>query len=124
MEKNLLNSLISGKIKSSKDIAFLCIAFLLSAATLYIFTRPEYLIKLSLEKQNASKRIELSNNQELLVNIQNFNKDNDDAAAKSKKLAAFIPSRDNSEDFFIRIKDLAKDRHFECRRNRACARSV
>jgi hypothetical protein len=113
MKKSQLNLKISGKLRSNRDMTMLCVSLLVSVLALYLFAGPTYYKERELEKGNGAKKTDLASKKQLLGDLQNFNKDNADLIVSSKKLATFIPSRNNFEDFFTHIKEMAKAGNLE-----------
>jgi hypothetical protein len=113
MKKNQLNTKITSRIRSNRDMAMLAVSLLLSVLALYLFAGPTYSKEKVLEKGNEVKRTDLASKKQLLGDLQNFNKENADLMVNSKKLASFIPSRNNFEDFFAHIKEMAKTSNLE-----------
>ena len=99
---------ISSKLRASKDVTFLGVAFLIAVIALYFYAGPAHVKMMTLEAENAAKEIDLTNKKELLRNIRAFNEENAALATNSKKLAVFIPSRNNYEDFFAHVMGLAE----------------
>lgn len=113
MIKNEVNLAVKGKIKGSKDVVFITVSLLLSVASLCFFTGPAYTKVLAAQKENAGKEKDLQSKQELLENIRDFNRKNKDANVDSKKLTTLISNRNNYEDYFFHLKELAKQSNLE-----------
>lgn len=91
----------------------LCASFLLSAAFLLAFLSPLYQKKLAMDKAYAAKQEDLRNKEELLQNIEAFNRENKDLTVNSEKLALLIPNRNNYEDFLIHVQQLSRSFNLE-----------
>ncbi|MFA7169278.1 MAG: hypothetical protein WC178_00270 [Candidatus Paceibacterota bacterium] len=107
MDKPRWGSALMPYITGNKDLLFLCASILLSVIFLYFFAGPAYYSRLSAEEDIKDKREDLQSRQQLLTNIRQFNKDNSDLIIVSKKLSLFVPKRDDYEDFFTHISNLA-----------------
>lgn len=113
MDKREINSKVSSDIKRSKDIASLIVSLLISGIFLYLVVAPVYRSKVEVEGLNTNKREDLRGKQELLSNIESFNKNNRDLSVDSKKLIAMIPNRNNFEDMLSYLKDRVKNHNME-----------
>lgn len=113
MDKKELNSKVSADIKRNQDTVFLVVSLMISGALLAFLVAPTYNSRAALEKKNQQKQDELTSKQDLLKNIETFNKNNANLSVNSQKLEVLIPSKDNFEDFLIHIKGLSKDYNLE-----------
>lgn len=101
-------SMVSGNIRNHKDSSILAGSLLVSVVVLYFLVGPLYTEMRVTSAKNAARSAELSDSQQLLADIKDFNRNTDSTLASSRKLAAFIPSRDNSQELFMHIKSLAQ----------------
>lgn len=113
MDQKKDNPRIPRNVKGSKDVACLCGSLLLSVAFLYFVLSPLYQRHLAMEKVYVSKQNDLKGKQDLLDNIETFNRENKDLTVNSKKLVLLIPNRNNYEDFFIHLQQLSKNHNLE-----------
>lgn len=116
MDKKEINSKVSSDLKRNQDVTALIVSLLLSGALLYLLVAPTYDKKVELESINLSKQEDLKSKQELLKNIDSFNKkvkDDEDLSDNSLKLVSIIPNRNNFEDFFVHLKERSKSNSLE-----------
>ena len=113
MDKKKINSKVSSDIKRNQDVTLLVVSLLISGAFLWLVVAPIYRNKSEIEAVNFAKEEDLRNKQELLSNIESFNKNNKDLSVNSQKLVAMIPNRNNFEDFLFYLKDKSRAYNME-----------
>lgn len=115
MVKNQVDLAMKGKIKikSNRDIVFLAVSLLASAASLCFIVGPAYAGVQAAQEENMEKEKDIKSKQEFLANIKAFNEENKNVEVDTNKLEAFISNRNNYEDYFFHLEELARQSNLE-----------
>jgi hypothetical protein len=107
MKNYQVNSKVISNVNNNKDIVVLFSSLIISALLFYFISAPSYRSFLVIGQEIGLKQKNLDNKENLLNNIADFNKNNKDPGVNVDKLKAFIPNRNNYEDFLGHINNLA-----------------